>query len=186
MRRHDLLFSLDDQTEQRLGFRPRFGTFDAAFDRVCLRPFYRENQPDFGFAAVPFSRKATIKPSNVSSMLRACHCAKPAGDAGEIHFTDRTKCIIEHDAPCIVSTSILSTNAPKLSSPSLYLETRGCTAQMPTSIGARLRYTLDLTANATKNLSERTATERINSQAVALGIERPHLRNGQAIATRIR
>ena len=29
---------------------------------------------------------------------------------------------------------------------------------------------------------QRTAVERINSQAVALGIERPHLRNGQAIA----
>jgi hypothetical protein len=29
---------------------------------------------------------------------------------------------------------------------------------------------------------QRTATERINSQAVALGIERPKLRNGKAIA----
>ena len=29
---------------------------------------------------------------------------------------------------------------------------------------------------------QRTATERINAQAVALGIERPHLRNQQAIA----
>ena len=29
---------------------------------------------------------------------------------------------------------------------------------------------------------QRTAVERINSQAVALGIERPHLRNGAAIA----
>jgi len=28
---------------------------------------------------------------------------------------------------------------------------------------------------------QRTAVERINSQAVALGIERPHLRNGAAI-----
>jgi hypothetical protein len=29
---------------------------------------------------------------------------------------------------------------------------------------------------------QRTAVERINSQAVELGIERPRLRNGQAIA----
>jgi hypothetical protein len=29
---------------------------------------------------------------------------------------------------------------------------------------------------------QRTAVERINSQAVALGIERPHLRHGSAIA----
>ncbi len=30
--------------------------------------------------------------------------------------------------------------------------------------------------------NQRTATERINSQAKELGIERPRLRNGQAIA----
>ena len=59
----------------------------------------------------------------------------------------------------------------------------GCTAVMPTSIGARLRYTLDRDGDAYKDAyRQRTAVERINSQAVALGIERPHLRNGKAIA----
>ena len=54
---------------------------------------------------------------------------------------------------------------------------------MPTSIGARLRYTLDRESQAYKDIyKQRTAVERINSQAVALGIERPHLRNGHAIA----
>ena len=54
---------------------------------------------------------------------------------------------------------------------------------MPTSIGARLRYTLDRDSETYKQLyNQRTAVERINSQAVALGIERPHLRNGCAIA----
>jgi len=53
----------------------------------------------------------------------------------------------------------------------------GCTAQMPTSIGARLRYTLDRDSELYKQVyRQRTAVERINSQAVALGIERPHLR----------
>jgi hypothetical protein len=54
---------------------------------------------------------------------------------------------------------------------------------MPTSIGARLRYALDRDSEAYTSLyRQRTAVERINSQALALGIERPHLRNGQAIA----
>jgi len=54
---------------------------------------------------------------------------------------------------------------------------------MPTSVGARLRYTLDRDSAAyTLIYNQRTAVERINSQAVALGIERPHLRNGPAIA----
>ena len=54
---------------------------------------------------------------------------------------------------------------------------------MPTSIGARLRYTLDRDGQAYKSIyKQRTAVERINSQAVELGIERPHIRNGAAIA----
>ena len=53
---------------------------------------------------------------------------------------------------------------------------------MPTSIGARLRYTLDRESDEYQRLyRQRSAVERINSQAVALGIERPQLRNGHAI-----
>ena len=56
---------------------------------------------------------------------------------------------------------------------------------MPTSIGARLRYQLDREGEAYKSIyKQRSATERINSQAVGLGIERPHLRNQHAIANR--
>lgn len=54
---------------------------------------------------------------------------------------------------------------------------------MPTSPGARLRYTLDREGEAFRAAyRQRTAVERINSQAYALGIERPHWRNGRAIA----
>lgn len=54
---------------------------------------------------------------------------------------------------------------------------------MPTSIGARLRYSLDRQSQDYKEAyKQRSATERINSQAVSLGIERPHFRNGDAIA----
>jgi len=54
---------------------------------------------------------------------------------------------------------------------------------MPTSIGARIRYQLDRDSPAYKQIyKQRTATERINSQAVALGIERPKLRNERSIA----
>ncbi len=53
---------------------------------------------------------------------------------------------------------------------------------MPTSVGARLRYQLDRESERYKAVyRQRTATERINSQAVELGIERPKLRNRAAI-----
>ena len=59
----------------------------------------------------------------------------------------------------------------------------GCTSTLPTSIGARLRYQLDRHSDTYKQVyKQRTATERINSQAEALGIERPKIRNLQAIA----
>jgi hypothetical protein len=54
---------------------------------------------------------------------------------------------------------------------------------MPTAIGARLRYQLDREGERYKELfKQRTAVERIFSQAVVLGIERPKLRNRRAIA----
>jgi hypothetical protein len=56
---------------------------------------------------------------------------------------------------------------------------------MPTATGARLRYQLDRHSDRYKKLyNQRTANERINAQAKALGIERPKLRNFQAIANR--
>jgi hypothetical protein len=61
---------------------------------------------------------------------------------------------------------------------------------MPTRISAHIPYTLDRESAAYKNAYRRRtrlsrqATERINSQACALGIERPYLRNGQAIINR--
>ena len=53
---------------------------------------------------------------------------------------------------------------------------------MPVCAGARIRYQLDRESPAYKAIySQRTADERINSQALALGIERPHLRRQSAI-----
>ena len=54
---------------------------------------------------------------------------------------------------------------------------------MATSIGARIRYQLDRKGEAFQRIyKQRTATERINSQAVELGIEYPKLRNQRSIA----
>ena len=54
----------------------------------------------------------------------------------------------------------------------------GCKLVMPTAPGARIRYQLDRESETYKAVyQQRTAVERIFSQAVALGIERPKLRN---------
>ena len=59
----------------------------------------------------------------------------------------------------------------------------GCLTTLPTSPGCRLRHELDRESPEYKALyRQRTATERINSQAVERGIERPKLRHRRAIA----
>ncbi|MBE7471967.1 MAG: hypothetical protein HS114_22760 [Anaerolineales bacterium] len=51
-----------------------------------------------------------------------------------------------------------------------------------TSIGARLRVELDRDSDEFKAIyKQRTATERVNSQATEIGIEEPRLRNRRAI-----
>ncbi len=98
-------------------------------------------------------------------------------------FTDRTTWLVEHERGHYVCPLWF----PQPSRRHCPIQQAqwgkgGCTTQMPTSIDARLRYTLDRDGELYKSLSrQRTACERINSQAVALGLERPHLRNGPAI-----
>jgi hypothetical protein len=173
------------KTEQVLGFRPRFGTFDAAFDAWYVYDYFHRADDPQAFAAVPFSEKGGYKAKSrffSPEGLPLCQAGLPMPLL--FTFTDRTTCLIEHergkygcplfhpqpiDQPCPIKHK----NALK----------KGCTAMMPTSPGARLRYTLDRDSDFYKQIyRQRTAVERINSQALALGIERPHIRNGAAIA----
>jgi hypothetical protein len=179
-------FPLMTQVEDRLGFRPRFATFDAAFDAwYVYAHFYRENDPTGGFAAVPFSDKGGYTATGrhfSADGLPICAAGLPM--PLKFTFTDRTSCLVEHERGKYVCPLLF----PKRTRRTCPIHHKqwpkgGCTAMMPVSIGARLRYTLDRDSDAYKNIyRQRTAVERINSQAVALGIERPHLRNGQAIA----
>jgi hypothetical protein len=59
----------------------------------------------------------------------------------------------------------------------------GCITTLPASPGNLVRHQLDRRSADFKRLfAQRTAAERINSQAKALGIERPKLRNQRSIA----
>jgi hypothetical protein len=179
-------FPLMQQVEVRLGGKPRFGTFDAAFDAWYVYAyFYRENDPLGGFAAVPFSEKGGYKVDGryfSPDGLPLCTARLPM--PLQYAFTDRTSCLVEHERGKYVCPLRFPSRTAK-TCPVHHKQWKkgGCTAMMPTSIGARLRYTLDRNGEEYKRVyRQRTAVERINSQAYALGIERPHFRNGQAIA----
>ena len=58
----------------------------------------------------------------------------------------------------------------------------GCKTSLANTKGARIRHQLDRDGEPYKSVfKQRTASERINSQAFNLGIERPKLRNQKAI-----
>jgi len=177
-------FPLMRQVEERLGYRPRLGTFDAAFDAWYVYAyFYDENDPS-RFAAVPFSEKGGYKANGRQFTPEGLPlCAAGLAMPLQFTYTDRTTCIVEHQRGKYVCPLLVPTQTAR-TCPIRHPNWKkgGCTVAMPTSIGARLRYTLDRKSEAYKAAyRQRTALERINSQAVALGIERPHLRNGQAI-----
>jgi hypothetical protein len=176
-------FPLMAQVEQRLGYRPRWAALDAAFDAWYIHAFFHRDDDPAAFAAVPLVQKGKAGPRFFSpDGLPLCEAglAMPL----QFTFTDRTTCLVEHER----GKYVCPLRFPQPSAAICPIQHRnwaksGCTAMMPTSIGARLRYTLDRHSDIYKRIySQRTAVERINSQAVALGIERPHIRNGAAIA----
>jgi len=178
-------FPLMAKTEQILGFKPRFGTFDAAFDAWYVYDYFHRAADPQAFAAVPFSEKGGYKAKGRQFSPEGLPiCA--AGLTMPLQFTymDQTVSIIPHER----GKYVCPLRFPQLGEQTCPInhknwKKKGCTAAMPTSLGARLRYTLDRDSQIYKDIyRQRTAVERINSQAYALGIERPHLRNGNAIA----
>jgi len=149
--------------------------------------FYRENDPDSGFAAVPFVHKGRgqtdpHKFAPDGTPLCAASLPMPL----RFTFIDRITCLVEHERGKYVCPLQFPTRAQR-ACPVHHRNSQsgGCTVMMPTSMGARIRCTLDRHSDLYKQVyRQRTAVERINSQTVALGIERPHLRNGAAIANK--
>lgn len=174
-------FPLMADTTRRLGRRPKYGALDPAFDAFYVYDFF---DAAHGFAAVPFvNRGGKGKRTFDERGLPLCD----AGLAMPLKSTFISKTgLIEHECgryacPLLVPEPtgevcpIAHPRWPK----------GGCLTTLPTSQGARIRHQLDREGDAYKRIYKlRTATERINSQAVEFGIERPYLRNQAAIANR--
>lgn len=166
------------QTEQNLGFKPRFGAFDAAFDAFYVYEYFNKAS---GFAAVPFVERGQ-KGKRTFDEAGAPFCQ--AGHAMTLRYTFQCK------------TTLIQHERGRYACPLLYPEAtgetcpiqhknwkkKGCVSTLATSPGARIRYQIDRESQEYKLVyKQRTATERINSQAAEFGIERPKLRNQVSI-----
>lgn len=167
------------QVEQRLGRRPRYGAWDAAFDAHYVYDYFDQAG---GFAAVPLvagKRGGHRQFAPDGAPLCAGGLAMPRlftyQDRSALvpHQREKCGCPLLHPQP---------TGQPcPIADP--HFANGGCTTTIATSRGARIRHQLDRTRAAYQALyALRTMVERINSQAEALGITEPKLRNGAAIA----
>jgi hypothetical protein len=182
-------FPLMDDVERRLGFRPRFGAFDAAFDAFYVYEYFHQpSEPSgepgdrSGFAAVPLVVKGGYKRSFDRNGLPLCK----AGLSMPCKFTYmvRKGVLVPHRKGRYVCPLFFpEPTGDACPIDDLHWAKGGCQTTLAASVGARIRHQLDRDSQAYKELyKQRTATERVNSQAVDLGIERPKLRNGAAIA----
>jgi hypothetical protein len=165
--------------ERRLGRHPRFGALDAAFDAFYV---YEAFDDAGGFAAVPLTKRGGHKVRTFSEEgLPLCDAGLPmplkytyqCRTTLIVHQRGRYACPLRYPEPTGEVCPIQHKNWAK----------QGCVTTLATSKGARVRYQIDRDGDAYKEIyKQRTATERINSQAVALGVERPKLRNAVSIA----
>jgi hypothetical protein len=173
-------FPLMEQVEQRLGFRPRFAALDAGFDAFYVYDYFHSEEHD-GFAAVPL-KQPNAQPRHFDETgLPLCS----AGLAMPVRkrYTDNTKAIIPHQRTIHACPLLFPEPSGKVC-PIAHKQwgKGGCSVNLPISPGVQLRHQLDRDAEPYKSVfRQRTAVERIFSQAKLLGMARPKLRNQQAI-----
>lgn len=174
-------FPLMTATTRRLGVHPRYGAFDAAFDAWYVYADFHSDEHD-GFAAVPCVAKGGKPPKSFNDDgLPRCQAGLSMPVRSTFWSTTST---VPHEKGRY-GCPLIGRNQGPTACPVNHTKWAkgGCTTTIPTSVGARIRAGLDREGAAYKNVyRQRTATERVNSQAVNLGIERPKLRNQQAIA----
>jgi hypothetical protein len=167
------------QVEERLGRRPRFGAWDAAFDAHYVYAYFHDAG---GFAAVP-------KTNNPRQGQRTFaddgtpQCA--AGLAMTLQFTYASRSgLVEHQKErfrCPLLYPVPTGQPCPVDDP--HFADKGCRTDIAQGPGSRIRWQLDRDSEAYRELyASRTMVERINSQAEALNILHPKLRRGRAIA----
>jgi len=160
------------QTVATLGFFPTHITADAAYDawyvyETCVRhqgiaavPLNAHTKTIFASDGVPFCDKglrmtptyAFAHPNGYQAQRYRCPLLHP----------ERTAETCDHEQ---------------------FAKGKGCVKDLNAEAGGRMRVLLDRTGPLYRAVyRQRTSAERINSQAKAQGIERPHVRNRHSVA----
>jgi hypothetical protein len=174
-------FPLMSAVERRLGRKPRFGTWDCAYDAHYVYGYFHQAG---GFAAVPFNsgpRGAGRRFAPDGTPL----CAAELPMTLQFTYQHRAD-LVEHTREKFRCPLLYpSATAECCPVADAHWEKGGCTTTIAQGPGSRIRHTLDRESQQYKELyAKRTMVERINAQAEALDILHPKLRSGKAIANR--
>jgi hypothetical protein len=165
---------LFERMTQNLSFVPKNFTADAAFDAwYVYQPFAERS----GMVAIPLNLRGFPEPKLGPNGFHLC----PRGsemipsyvyyDSHRRHRVQILRCPLLHPHP-----------TGKSCHHAQFVKGIGCEKRINHELGGRLRVTLDRRSDEYKAVyKQRTSAERINSQAKALGIERPKVRNIRSV-----
>jgi hypothetical protein len=171
-------FPLMAQTERRLGFKPKYGAFDAGFEAFYVFDYFDQVG---GFAAVPLSQRGGFKRCFDPNGLPLCQAG--LGMPLKSTYFCRTAAVPHQMGRYVCPLCFPEPTGQTCPINHKHWSKGGCVTALATAKGARLRYQIDRESQTYKHLyNQRTATERINALALELGIERPKLRHQAAIA----
>jgi hypothetical protein len=160
---------LYERVVNNIGFRPLYFAADAAFDAWHIyQPFAEMG----GMAAIPLNLRGHPKPQLGAGGFHLC----PQGWEMVPSYS--------YDHPNGYRTQLLRCpllfphSSGQTCDHEQFAKGRGCVKHINIEVGGWMRVRLDRQSDPYKQLyNQRTAAERINSQAKALGIETPKVRN---------
>jgi hypothetical protein len=163
---------LYEQVVETLGFRPKNFAGDAAFDAWHIyQPFAEVG----GMAAIPLNLRGHPAPKLGPDGYHLCSRGLEMRPYCE--FDDRTH---GHRAQVLRCPLLFPAKTGDTCDHQQFAA-GGCVKHINIEAGGWMRVQLDRESESYKQLyKQRTASERINSQAKALGIERPKVRNGDS------
>jgi len=164
---------LYQRTVDTLGFRPKNIAADAAFDAWYV---YKDAAEVGGIAAVPLNTRGHPVPRLGPNGIHLCPTGREMIPLYEFDHSEGYRAQ-ELRCPLLVPQA-----RGQRCDHDQFAKGVGCVKYINITAGGKMRIALDRQADTYKRIyRQRTAAERINSQAKALGIERPQVRNSASV-----
>lgn len=164
---------LYERLVKTIGFRPHFFAADAAFDAWHI---YQPFAAVAGMAAIPLNLRGHPQPKLGSGGFHLCPQALEMVPSSEYDHPNGYRAQLLRCPKLFPAKTVQSCDHEQ------FAKGVGCVKHINIEAGGWMRVQIDRQSNAYKQLyKQRTAAERINSQAKDYRIECPKVRNGHSV-----